>query len=448
MNFSTNSVISFIKKPLVLIVLFGLLIRFALIPLAYDFDIYHWAMTISNINGGHNLYDVDGYYYTPVWGYLLGAASSMSELFFDGLLGMRITDFLPIENLEWPYHIATITTITFSFIVKIPIIICDVIVGYLVYWLIKDRTGDKKKATMGFGLWFLCPVVIYMSGIQAQFDSFSALFLLLSVILIYKDKCFLGGMIFSLAVLLKFFPGFCIIIILAYIFVKHKESGLAGRKLLETILGIVVMSVVLLLPIILNGQFDNMMSFVTGRTDGGITYIMTMTAALLAILMMIFFGRKMFRASKEDADRKLFTYIFITITAATLMSATPQYIIVALPFMILHIVAVERCYMKCWIIISVAAVATALVHTNFSMLCSLAVYSGLVSPEWVMGCMQFLESGLGFNLMATLALVNILIVIGVFMTLLFFFADDIKKINSKFGSFILKLKHGRDYNET
>ena len=448
MNFSTNSIISFIKKPLVLIVLFGLLIRFALVPLAYDFDIYHWALTISNVNGGHNLYEIDGYYYTPVWGYLLGAMSSVSEFFFNGLLGMRVTEILPIENLEWPYHIATITTITFNLIVKIPLIICDVVVGYLIYWLIKDRTADTKKATIGFGLWFLCPIVIYMSSIQAQFDSFSALFLLLSIILLYKDKCFLGGMIFSLAVLLKFFPGFCIIIILAYVFVKYKENGLAKRKLLETILGIALMSIILLLPVILNGQFGSMMSFITGRTDGGIVNILTMAAAFFAIFMMFFLGRKMFQASKEDADRKLFAYIFITATTATLMSATPQYIIVALPFMILYIVTVEKCYMKCWTIISVSAVATALVHTNFSMFCSLAVYSGLVSPEWVIGCMQFLESGMGFNLIAILAFVNILIVIGVFMVLLFFFADDIKKINPKLGNFFLKLKHGRDYNET
>jgi len=446
MDFETNSVVSFVKKPLFLLVLFGLLIRFVLIPLTYEFDIYHWAMTISNINSGHNLYDLDGYYYTPIWGYLLGFISSISEFFTNGLLGMRLTEFLPIEDLLYPNHIATITTIAFSFVMKIPIIVCDLVVGYLVYWLIRDRTGDTKKATIGFGLWFFCPIVIYMSGIQAQFDSFSALFTMLSIILLYKDKYFLGGAMLSLAVLLKFFPGFCILVVFAYILVKHKDDGLGKRKLLEMMLGISVMSIIILLPIILNGQLDSMLSFITGRTGGSLISL-TIINTIIAIIMAFFFAYKMLHTPKEDADRKMFIYVLFALVGATLMSAVPQYIIVMIPFLILHIMSEERCYIRCWVILSVVALISAFSFNNLSLLCSLAAYTGLASPEWIMSSMQFLDTGMGFNLILLFYTLSLIQYVATLLILIFYFADAINKKNPTIGKFILRLKYGRHYNE-
>ena len=449
MNVNVSTVSSFFKKPLVLIVLIGLIIRFVLIPFVYDFDIYHWGVIVANINSGHNLYELDGYYYTPVWGYLVGFTSSISEFFFNGLIGMRITDMLAIETLQHPYHIATITTIAFSFCMKIPMILCDIVVGYLIYWLIKDRTGNEKKATIGFALWFLCPIVVYMSGVQAMFDTFSALFLMLTVILLYKNQYFLGGAMFSVAVLLKFFPGFCIIVLIAYILVKHKEDGLAKKKVLEAAIGTIVMTVILLLPLALNGQLGDMLTFITGRTDGSMMILPTMISTVIAVGAVFVFGYMMYHTPTEDADRKFFVYVFLIITASTLISATPQYVIVMLPFLIFYILVEEKSYFKCWVIISFAAFISAFALNNFSLLCSLAVYTGIVSPEWVVSSMQFLETGMGFNIINIISSVAaILQYFGILLILILFFEKKIGEVHPKLGDIVHKIKYWRVADET
>jgi hypothetical protein len=235
-----------------------------------------------------------------------------------------------------------------------------------------------------------------MASVQAMFDTFSALLLLLTVIMFYKGQYFIGGALFSTVVLLKFFPAFCIIVLLAYIIVKHKDEGLAVRKLLEAVIGMVVMAIIIMAPLLLNGQFGDAFMFVFGRVDGGET-IMTIAmllAAGLALVGMFFFGFLMYRTSKEDADKKLFFYILMTATAAVLISAAPQYVIIVLPFLILHMIAIDRSYIKLWVIIGIAACIGALAFNNLSLLTALSGHAGLVAPEWIISGMRLFETNI------------------------------------------------------
>ena len=444
MSGRSTSVSSFLRKPLVLMVLVGLLIRLVLMPiLTYDFDMYHWALIISNINSGHGLYELDGYYYTPVWGYFMGTISMFQGFLTDGLLGIRSTDMLPIEVMNHRFHIATITTISFNVLMKIPMIICDLAVGYLIYWLVKDRTGDKKKAATGFGLWFFCPIVIYMSAVQGMFDTISALLLLLTVITLYKDKCLVCGMMFAAAVLLKFFPLFCIFVLISYIIVKHRDDGLAKRKVLEAVIGAAVMSAVLMLPLIINGQVGDALTFITGRTgEGGWGVIFTLADSIIVVMASLLFGYLMYRKSAENADKYLFIYTLLAITASATISVTPQYVIVVIPFLILFILSEDRSYIRCWIVIGVAAFLGAFLLNNYSLFCSLAVHTDLVSPGWVIDGMHLLETEVfGVPLILGLtSIVNVFQFIGLLLVFAFYFADVINERFPRLGRIILRIK--------
>ena len=98
--------------------------------------------------------------------------------------GERFTDLLEIEGMAFPYYTATTTTPAFNMAMKLPLILVDVLVGYMIYRLVMSECGDGRKAASAFGIWFLCPIVIYMSSVQAQFDCISALFTLLCVLLV------------------------------------------------------------------------------------------------------------------------------------------------------------------------------------------------------------------------------------------------------------------------
>lgn len=441
-----GSIVSFVKKPLFLILIAGLVLRFVLMPLfAYEYDIYHWALIASNIDSGNGLYELDGYYYTPVWGYILGFMSFFQELMVDiGELGIRFVEMLPIETLKHPYHIATITSIAFNVSIKIPLIIIDVIVGYLIYYLVKERTGNPKKGMWGFALWFLCPIVIYMSSVQGMFDNISALLLLLTVIMLYKDKCFIGGMFFSLAVLLKFFPAFCIFVLLAYIIVKHKDDGLAKKKVLEAMAGFLIMTAVIMLPTILDGNLEIAFSFIFGRAGSSdtITAAITLFNTGIALLAAFYFGYRMYRTPARNADSSMFTYVLLTITASVLSSVAPQYVIVVMPFLILYILTMERSYIRCWVMLGMSAFLGAFFLNNYSLFASLVEYASFMSPEWLISSMQMLENSIfGINLIQVFAiLANCLQYISLLLIFMFYFAESIYQRFPRIGRIMLRFK--------
>jgi Predicted integral membrane protein len=437
-----------LKKVFVLIILVGLTVRLVLMPLlTYEYDIYHWGVIVANINSGNNLYDLTGYFYTPVWGYMMGAITAFSDLFLNvDVMGVRFTNMLPIEDLEYRFHIATISTISFNLMMKAPFVLCDIIVGYILYKLILKFTEDKRKAVYGFALWFLCPIVIYMSSVQAMFDTISALLLLVTVLLLYKDKCFLAGALFSTVFLLKFFPAFCIFVFIGYIWVKHRDDGLAKRKVAEAALGAVIMTVILFLPQVLNGQMEDTLSFIVGRVSADTNIrdtIMTTAGIAIALFGMLYFGYKMFKTPKEGADRALFTNTLMALVCAMFMSFGPQYVIVMIPLLIIHIFTTDINYRKCWILISVSTFAVALTYNNFSLLCSIAEYTSLVDTEWILSAMRTLE-GVMFNVTyreIIIFIFNVIECIGLLLILLFHFSDRIYGKWPEIGSAIIRVKN-------
>lgn len=103
-------------------------------------------------------------------------------------------------------------------------------------------------------LWFFCPVVVYMCGIQAQFDCFSALMALLAVLLMRKEKFLLAGMMLALAMLLKLWPGALVFVFIPYVLNRYgRDEGL--RKLAVLVFGAVVTIAVIFAPSIANGSF-------------------------------------------------------------------------------------------------------------------------------------------------------------------------------------------------
>ena len=102
-------------KGLAIVIFIGVAIRLVLAPLlTYDYDIYHWGVILENIRTGNGLYGMAGYYYTPVWGYLLGTESLyLAPIESLDAFGYRYEEMLPIEAGDAIGHSATITTTAF-----------------------------------------------------------------------------------------------------------------------------------------------------------------------------------------------------------------------------------------------------------------------------------------------------------------------------------------------
>ena len=58
---------------LAIVLVIGFVIRItAGLVLNYGYDVHHWAIIMANASSGNGLYGLTGYFYTPVWGYILG----------------------------------------------------------------------------------------------------------------------------------------------------------------------------------------------------------------------------------------------------------------------------------------------------------------------------------------------------------------------------------------
>ena len=437
-------IVGTMKRPVVIILIVGLLIRFVLAPLfTYTFDIAHWAMVTEHLQAGFGLYSVPGYYYSPVWGYMLGTFSLFSNFVFSiQPLVSFFEAMLPAQELWWYYFTPEVTTIDFNVFIKVPLILCDVLVGALVYYLIKEKTDSEKKATLGFALWFLCPVVIWMSSVQAMFDTFSVLFMFLSVLLVYKGRYFTGGAMLSVAIFTKFFPFYIVFAVVAYIILKNRGDR---EKCIKSILmgaaGLIVMTLVLHIPMIMEGSLVDSLWFMLSRAEtAGVSGdgIKDLTASLgymavlilqpLIIALSIYLAYRLTKSSPEEADNNFFYCLLITTAAVFVWIPAPQYLMIIIVFLAYHIAVSDRRYLRPWLIMTVGATIFAFVMNNFSILTSLAAYTNLLDMGWVLGIMEWIQQPI-FGVSALFILITatgLIEAIGIWYIVWIWFRDKMK----------------------
>ncbi len=252
------------KHPLAVLIVLGVLLRLVLMPLfSFNIDLTYWMKVFDLIDGGNDLYSVGGYYYTPIWGYVLGAMDALAHL-------LGITDFGTVAPEMYPYQgkdysiSPYITSIAFNVLVKIPLVLTDVAVGYLLYAFVR-RISDRGKALIACALWFLCPLTVLESSVHAMFDNMSAMFMLMAFIAAYDRKYILAGGVYSLAVLTKFFPLFFVFLLIAIVFRNEGINMSAIKNTAKAIASAVAVMLVIEIPPILKGQFWDTVDFLTER---------------------------------------------------------------------------------------------------------------------------------------------------------------------------------------
>lgn len=440
--------ISDMPRILIVSLIIGLAVRLIFIPLlAYEYDNYYWALIIENINSGNGLYEIKGMYYTPVWGYILGFYDVIwSYISPTGELGIRVTELLGIEMLDYGYHTATIASPGFVIGLKIILTVVDALVGYLLYKLVLEITNDRKKSALAFALWFICPIVVYMSGIQVMFDSLSALMLLLSIILLRRDSNLMCGLVLGLACLLKVFPAICVPIFIMYLVIKNKEdTKRSAEKICAFIAGGLISFAVVLIPNMAEGNIDKTFLFLTTRlftSEGPSMFFYAIIIATIIFVILIIILMK--HIGPMHIDEHLNKIILVSLILAIIATKNPgpQYCIVFIPLLILEITTKDRSYTICWWLIGIATTFKAVVMNNFGLFCMSAAYYHLVPYDWIISMTSVFDNKVGdttlLNLLNTIG--DIFYDIGMVLILLF----CIKPLADRFwpyaGSIIGKIK--------
>ena len=352
-------------------------------------DPEYWPRIMQTVNSGNGIYGLDGNYYTPIWGYLLSFVDMVIQTF--GLIpffGDVFESLLPLETTAMK---AWIVSPEIALATKMPMVICDLIVGYILFKIVSDFTKSENKGLTAAAMWCFCPIVIYMSSVQGQFDTISTLLFLLTVQLLREDRSLLAGLSFGLAVWLKLFPGVCLLLFVAYLFARYDNAGAIKRTVMAAV-GALIVTIILLTPQFLNGEMDIVFGFFTGRMNTVTEYewyntlvsvrLTLMMLSMIVLMVWSFIGMK---RRTEDLDRYLYLYGGTLLAAATIISRGYQYAPSFMAPIILFAMISDdrRSYGKLFSWMSILLIIDAFFSVGPSLLAMASVYFGVVDPAWL-----------------------------------------------------------------
>ncbi len=352
-------------------------------------DPEYWPRIMQTINSGNGIYGLDANYYTPIWGYLLSFVDMVVETL--GAIPMFGDVFESLLPLETTAMRAWIVTPAIALATKMPMAICDLIVGYVLFKIVTDFTKNERKGLIAAAMWCFCPIVIYMSSVQGQFDSVSTLLFLLTIQLLREDRAFMAGAAFGLAVWLKLFPSVCLLLFVAYLFARHGRDGGIRRTVMAAVAALIV-TVIILMPQFLNGELDIAFGFFTGRMDTVTEYawyntlvsVRLILMLLLTVVLMVWSCIGMGRR-REDLDRYLYLYGGVLLAVATIISRGYQYApSFMVPIILFAMISDDRrSYGRMFSWMSILLIVDAFFSVGPSLLAMASVYYGIVDPVWL-----------------------------------------------------------------
>lgn len=245
------------NKPLLAFLGLGFLIRLALIPHpGFLADIAYWKWWASSAaeEGLAATLTQTGINYPPLYLYFLKATGHLYQLFgsFDDPGFWDQSNYL------------------FLLLIKLPYILADLGIAYLIYRLLSSWPALAKKSlslisyrlslpVAAAALFLLHPVVVYNSAIWGQTDSIGAFLVLAAVLSAFNRRVWLAGALTALAFFFKVQTVIFIPLIGLYLFQKEGLS-----KTLEAAMAGLGAALVANLPYLAADVFDHVAGIMLG----------------------------------------------------------------------------------------------------------------------------------------------------------------------------------------
>lgn len=409
MRYVAGAIGSWINSHLIVTILIvGLFIRATLSCLfTYCYDVSFWALVIENIQSGSGLYELPGYYYTPVWGYFIAVIGMFADFALGmDVFGTQVGAFVGVQNIDWGFYLDLITTVEFNLLFKIFFTLIDIAVSYVLYQIVLLQTSSQKKAAIAFGLWFLCPIVVYTSCVQAMFDSLSVLFMVLTVYMLIKRRYFPAGLSYAAAAMTKYFPAYLVFVMIGYVLLCNRDDRKeAYRSVGLCVLGAALMLFVILLPNILDGDVLTVFAFITsrvgsiGESDGSFLdslssngYTLVLLLQPVILILELLFANNLRKSPSEEAEGNFIFYCLLASAAVFLWTPVPSYMMIIVPFIICHFIVSDRRYKLSMIALFAIPVSYAVVLQNVGDLFQTASFLGLISTDSVINGLEWLGS--------------------------------------------------------
>jgi len=196
------------RAGLLALVLSAAVIRLTLAPLtAWPNDVATWVRLGWDVLAGYGPYDRLNFSYPPGWAAILALWLQPLALVLPPQRWATIPEGGFTDQLV-PHPL-------FLIVAKFPAILADLGVGWLLY----------RQVRWAAALWLFNPLVIFVSAVHGQYDSFVSLTIALSLLGALSGTVFTSGLACGIGTALKFAPVFTGPVILAASLRRGFETG-------------------------------------------------------------------------------------------------------------------------------------------------------------------------------------------------------------------------------
>lgn len=259
MEITTTIKGAILRHKLASILIVGIVIRLILMPItAHPFDVFVWYNNSMSLlkNGPLTLQA-----FPPLWYHYMMVPIAYS---YGWLSTVFSSVAIPMSSLPnalnyYPnFGIQFVPGLLFNSIVKIPFLISDIAITFLLYKIVRQLTTNKGLAQKAALLWFLNPFVIWISAGWGMWDTLPALCSLAAFYLMLTKRIPWSAVFISLGVALKLYPALFLVPLGIFLF-KSSSASEKWLNCLKFYLVFAAVALFLFLP-----YLGMMSSFFTG----------------------------------------------------------------------------------------------------------------------------------------------------------------------------------------
>ncbi len=356
------------KKIFISLLLFGILIRFVLIPISFDPDL------TTFFSGGVSLFEGNAPYtyifvYPPGWLFTMTGIVSLSELFpFVNHIFYSNSFILLLNNITYGMESPKFVSYPAVIIEKTFLLIFDLIASYGISLIILEKKNNIELSRLSFLLWFLSPIILVESSIHGAYDIIPTTFTIFGIYALQKNKPFYGGMLLGLGIVFKIYPIFILLIVIP---ILYNMSNKFLKTILSSLLGGVIVIIIVTLPLILTHSLETYLTLLTNgarisTSFGGFNIFSVITItnssyingflfynsgiinrintyAIYAIILIIPFIIIRYKINDFFSERGLYLLFLLLILVGFSFNTTQaQYLVWFLPFMLLYSIIYNR----------------------------------------------------------------------------------------------------------
>ncbi len=352
---------NFLKSDYFKILLLALLVRVLIMPFYYHPDIKTYYFQASFLKEGVvNIYSYlesnksklplkEDFVYFPLSYYFLGSYEMLASPF----LGSGFKDWLYDANAT---SMEKVGVFRYLFILKIPYLILDIIIAFLLMSFFSNQEQKKKI----FSLWLFNPISLAIIYIYSNLDIISVTLTLVSLMLLQKKHLVLSALCLGLGAGFKAYP-----LIFLPILILHAEDLKEKIKVVLVSLGTIL---VIIAPFLFSPSFkqQTLLSGLTTRMllpTINLGFGETILIAIMPLALLFFYTLLRNNLVKKEPT---YYFLIILILLFSFIHFHIQWILWVMPFLLLTLVKKSQLSKFMWFLL-VAAFLIPIFYNDSSM---------------------------------------------------------------------------------